>query len=94
MTQLMCLKILLVMLEDLVVDDPFGLDDSIGYVKGSLHDSLAYWESILKPPAPILSIISQGYILPFLSVPGSMHFDNQRSALVHSDLCQIQFVIC
>ena len=38
-------------------------------MKGRLCSSLSFWVETLKAPAPIVSIIKQGYILPFVSVP-------------------------
>ena len=52
-------------------------------VKGRLHSSLSFWVETLKAPAPIISIIKQGYILPFVSVPEEKFFNNQRSAFEH-----------
>lgn len=50
-------------------------------VKGRLHNEIKYWEEVLKATSPVISILQQGYILPFLSVPDSKLFNNQRSAL-------------
>ena len=52
-------------------------------VKGRLRASIAYWTLVLKAPEPVLSIINQGYILPFASVPEGKWFKNNSSALVH-----------
>ena len=54
-------------------------------VKGRLNHNLHYWESVLQAPEPILSIIRQGYILPFVSVPEARYFKNQGSAFVHKE---------
>ena len=50
-------------------------------VKGRLRASIAYWTSVLKAPEPVLSIINQGYILPFASVPEGKWFKNNSLAL-------------
>ena len=49
-------------------------------VKGRLSKNLKYWADTLQAPESILSIIRQGYILPFVSVPESKFFANQKSA--------------
>lgn len=48
-------------------------------VKGRLRSNVGYWENVVIAPSPIISIIKQGYILPFVSVPSSRWFQNQRS---------------
>ena len=40
---------------------------------------------MLKAPSPIVSIVRQGYILPFVSVPEQRFFKNQKSAFVHRE---------
>ena len=50
-------------------------------VKGRLHNRLEYWESVVQAPPTIISIIEQGYILPFVSEPDNKFFKNQKSAL-------------
>ena len=49
-----------------------------------LRDNIACWESIVKAPEFIISIVRQGYILPFVSVPMERFFKNHKSAFVHS----------
>ena len=62
-------------------------DRQLGYVsgmsrgvKGSLNKCAQYWDRVLDAPQAVLSIIRQGYILPFASVPGEKIFNNQSSA--------------
>ena len=53
-------------------------------VKGRLQASIAYWLSIVKAPESVLSIIRQGYVLPFASVPAGKWFKNHSSAFMDS----------
>jgi hypothetical protein len=53
-------------------------------VKGRLACRSDYWKSVLEVPAPVLNIITQGYILPFVSLPVGRVFENHTSAKVHA----------
>ena len=75
------------------MDDSIELSDRFRYwemveqvgtpnsVKGRLRSRVEYWEEVVAAPSPIVSIIRQGYILPFVSVPEGRYFTNQESAL-------------
>ena len=54
-------------------------------VKGRLQCSLPYWQCVLRASHPVISIIKQGYILPFVSVPLNKHFKNHKSAFTYSE---------
>lgn len=54
-------------------------------VKGRLCSNYKYWETVLKAPEPILSIIRQGYVLPFSERPEGKVFKNQKSAFMYYD---------
>ena len=54
-------------------------------VKGRLRSNLPYWQFVLNAPQPVFSIIKQGYILPFVSVPLNKCFKNHESAFTHSE---------
>ena len=60
-------------------------DDKGICVKGCLCSNYDYWETVLRAPEPILSIVRQGYVLPFLSLPEGKSFKNQKSAYMHCE---------
>ena len=62
-----------------------GYSEKMGYpcVKGRLQASLDYWIYVIKAPDAIVSIIRQGYILPFVSVPEGKQFRNRNSTIVN-----------
>ena len=60
------------------------LDGRLSGVKGRLCSKSVYWESVIQAPGPVLSIIKQGYILPFVSLPESKSFGNHSSTVLHS----------
>ena len=49
-------------------------------VKGRLREHLTFWEEI-GTYEMILSVISQGYTIPFIRIPPAMRFHNNKSAL-------------
>ena len=51
-------------------------------VKGRLQANIAYWLAEVKAPEPVISIIMQGYVLPFITVPEGKWFKN------HSSVCE------
>ena len=53
-------------------------------VKGNLKNNLGFWRSIGAPDF-ILSIIENGYKLPFISFPLAVKLRNNRSARLHAD---------
>ena len=54
-------------------------------VKGRLRSRAHYWTHFLQATKPILSIVEQGYVLLFMTVPMSRRFKNQKSALENAD---------
>ena len=53
-------------------------------VKGNLKNNLGFWRSIGAPDF-ILSIIENGYRLPFISFPLAVKLRNNTSARLHAD---------
>ena len=53
-------------------------------VKGNLKNNLGFWRSIGAPDF-ILSIIENGYRLPFISFPLAVKLRNNKSARLHAD---------
>ena len=53
-------------------------------VKGNLKNNLGFWRSIGAPDF-ILSIIENGYRLPFISFPLAVKLGNNKSARLHAD---------
>ena len=53
-------------------------------VKGNLKNNLVFWRSIGAPDF-ILSIIENGYRLPFISFPLAVKLRNNKSARIHAD---------
>ena len=54
-------------------------------VKGQLNAHLHFWEETVKAPEFVLNVIRHCYSLPFMSVPESRFFSNQKSAFEHCD---------
>ena len=52
--------------------------------KGNLRNNLVFWRSIGAPDF-ILSIIENGYSLPFISFPLGVKLRNNKSARIHAD---------
>ena len=53
-------------------------------VKGNLKNNVVFWSSIGAPDF-ILSIIENGYRLPFISFPAAVKLRNNNSSQVHVD---------
>ena len=53
-------------------------------VKGNLKKNLDFWKNVIKANSFILSVIEQGYKIPFISVPTSINLRNNMSAFKHS----------
>ena len=61
----------------------FGSSDKIVNVKGKLRENVSFYQSIGAPDF-VLSIIRNGYKLPFVNFPESVILPNNRSARDHS----------
>ena len=61
----------------------FGSRDKIVNVKGNLRENVSFYQSIGAPDF-VLSIIRNGYRLPFVNFPESVILPNNRSARDHS----------
>ena len=57
---------------------------ALSQVKGSLRRHVEFWRTI-GAPRYILSVICEGYRLPFLRIPPGITSRNNRSALDHSE---------
>ena len=57
-------------------------------VKNRLALHYQYWERTLCAPFFVLSIIKNGYILPFISNPPAFYAKNNRSSLLHPDFVE------
>ena len=70
------------------VQEAFEFEESSGtalsQVKGSLRRHVVFWRSI-GAPRYILSVICEGYRLPFQQTPPGFTSRNNRSALDHSE---------
>ena len=58
---------------------------SVAGVKGRLHKCIDFWRDELCAPPWKVSVITQGYILPFMSVPPPYSRPNQPSAFAESE---------
>ena len=56
----------------------------ISRVKGKLFKSIQHWQSLCAPDF-ILSVIRNGYKIPFISTPPPRRFTNNASALKEAD---------
>ena len=61
-----------------------GVKDVISAVKGSIKRCISFWKDEIKAPAPILSIIESGYVLPLKSEPAGHCSANHNSAIKNS----------
>ena len=66
--------------------DNMTIDGDV-HVKGSLRRNIEFWKSI-GTSRFILSVISEGYCLPFDSTPGNVMFRNNRSSLNHCEFVE------
>ena len=57
-------------------------------IKGNLRRNVEYWEKTLKASPFILSIIQQGYKIPFRYLPPSFEMKNNKSAKEHSEFVE------
>ncbi len=57
-------------------------------VQGRLKQNRQFWQETLGAPDYIVSIVSNGYVLPLLVTPPSLSFRNHSSALQHSSFVQ------
>ena len=53
-------------------------------VKGNLKANIEFWKSIGAPNF-IISIIDNGYSLPFVNLPEPVKLRNNKSARLHTD---------
>lgn len=54
-------------------------------VKGRLKAKVDYWDSVLGAPQSVCDIVAQGYRLPFVTMPESKVFGNQKSAITNEE---------
>ena len=63
-------------------------------VKNCLLQRIFFWERILHAPAYILSIIKNGYAIPFSTEPPPAYSKNNRSSLNHPDFVESEIANC
>ena len=54
-------------------------------MKGRLKDRSAYWKEVLGASQFVFEVISQGYRLPFVTMPEAKAMPNQKSAFDHNE---------
>ena len=52
-------------------------------VRGRLKQNIEFWKNELKPSYFVENIITNGYIMPFTSIPSPFYASNNRSSLRH-----------
>ena len=60
-------------------------DSDNSNVKNRLKQNINFWSEALKVNKAIANVLKEGYKLPLYTVPKSAHFDNNKSAITHSD---------
>ena len=78
-------------------NDAYEFDDSSKFevqVKGNRRKNLHFWRDIGASPS-ILSVVEEGYKLPFFAFPEPAAFKNNRSALEHAEFVEcVLEVLC
>jgi hypothetical protein len=75
----------------LIPEEPImylGTEGETDFQPGGIHGpkELEFWEKVLKSPNWVMTILHEGYSLPFISEPtGTYEEDNNRSAVVDED---------
>ena len=76
----------------LVEDDPWIREyfcyeegQSIPKIRDNLKSAYTFWEEVLHAPKDILSIIKEGFKIPFLTEPPSYEKANNSSAISNSE---------
>ena len=59
-------------------------DSDNSNVKNRLKQNIKFWIETLKANKAIVNVLKEGYKLPY-TVPKSAHFNNNKSAITHSD---------
>ena len=59
-------------------------DSANSNVKSRLKQNIKFWCETLKANKAIVNVLKEGYKLPY-TVPKSAHFNNNKSAITHSD---------
>ena len=54
-------------------------------VKSRLKQNIKFWSETLKANKAIFNVLKEGYKLPLYTVPKPAHFNNNKSAITHSD---------
>ena len=56
---------------------------------------MKFWNKTLKANKAIVNVLKEGYKHPLYTVPKSAHFDNNKSAITHSDFVSeaIQYLL-
>jgi hypothetical protein len=75
----------------LIPEEPImylGTEGETDFQPGGIHcpKELEFWEKVLKSPTWVMTILHEGYSLPFISEPtGTYEEDNNHSAVVDED---------
>ncbi len=75
----------------LIPEEPImylGTEGETDFQPGGIHgpEELEFWEKVLKSPTWVMTILREGYFLPFISEPtGTYEEDNNCSAVVDED---------
>ena len=54
-------------------------------VKSRLKQNIKFWSETVKANKAIVNVLKEGYKLPLYTVPKPAHFNNNKSAITHSD---------
>ena len=54
-------------------------------VKNRLKQNIKFWSETLKANKVIVNVLKEGYKLPLYTMPKSAHFNNNKSAITHSN---------
>ena len=60
-------------------------DSDNSNLKSHLKQNIKFWSETLKANKAIVNVLKEGYKLPLYTVPKPAHFNNNKSAITHSD---------
>ena len=64
-------------------------------IRNRLKQNMKFWKDTLKANKAIVNVLKEGYKHPLYTVRKSAHFDNNKSAITHSDFVSeaIQYLL-
>lgn len=74
---------------DLNVKEKYEVKRGVLSVKGKLKEKFSFWEEVLSANSFILSVIKEGYKIPFFETPKPVYLNNNGSANKHSNFVKI-----